>query len=379
MDNVHISALYVYPVKACQGVKLASCAALFSGLEYDRTFCIVDMEGTRYPQRQSLSQRQLPKLASISVAFSLEERAIMLSAPGCAPVSVPLDASTYESADDITIECGSASTTSAGSWQLGTMAGKVCNAKVNAWLSDYLNDVDAAKRKKPRAQFALVKAIGERFLARYAGPTQAPFSNDIKKQRTFEASPFKMQRVPIIPEDACQFADFGPFLLTSAASLSDLSREIGDEHPMSAFRPNIVVAGEGLAPWEEDTWKSLNIGEEASFRVLKSCPRCTVPARNQKSGDWQYPTKGEKLKVQKALRKMFPEKTVDDEWGAEWQGPMFGVHVAVDFEARISVGDKVQIVEHAADERSSLWFMLKYIVPLMLAVLITVVYKYILL
>ena len=71
---IAVSHLYVYPIKACQGVELESAKALSSGLEYDRSFCVVDLNGTRYSARQSLSQRQLPKLASIGVAFVSEKK-----------------------------------------------------------------------------------------------------------------------------------------------------------------------------------------------------------------------------------------------------------------------------------------------------------------
>ena len=52
---------------------------------------------------------------------------------------------------------------------------------------------------KPKANFRLVRASAERKLAKYAGPTQAPFSEDISKQRTGDASPFQMSKVPVKP------------------------------------------------------------------------------------------------------------------------------------------------------------------------------------
>eukprot|EP00656_Telonema_subtile_P014826 TRINITY_DN17671_c0_g1_i1.p3 TRINITY_DN17671_c0_g1~~TRINITY_DN17671_c0_g1_i1.p3 ORF type:complete len:106 (-),score=31.04 TRINITY_DN17671_c0_g1_i1:35-352(-) len=40
---------------------------------------------------------------------------------------------------------------------------------------------------------------------------------------------------------------------------------------------------------------------------------------------------------------MFPAKCIDPEWGAEWEGPMFGVHVANAGVSggKISVGDRL--------------------------------------
>ena len=74
---------------------------------------------------------------------------------------------------------------------------------------------------------------------------------------------------------------------------------------------NIPVTSSTNA-FDEETWKYFQIGNDAKFRFLKRCPRCTVPARNPANGDWLYP-KNKRL-PQKTLKKMFPLKTIDKEW-----------------------------------------------------------------
>lgn len=64
------------------------------------------------------------------------------------------------------------------------------------------------------------------------------------------------------------------------ASRKRLESEAGIPLSMERFRPNIVVDGEQLAPFEEDLWSEVAItGPESSvtFKLVKPCSRCTIP------------------------------------------------------------------------------------------------------
>jgi uncharacterized protein YcbX len=105
-------------------------------------------------------------------------------------------------------------------------------------------------------------------------------------------------------------------------------------------------------PWAEEDWRTFSISG-TKFRKLKNCPRCTVPARDQKTGGWA--NEDDKLLVQKTLRKMFPEKCIDAEWGQEWEGPMFGIHVgSAGVQAELRVGDLIEVTSRAANPRQML-------------------------
>ncbi|MBF8295225.1 MAG: putative Fe-S protein [Bacteroidetes bacterium] len=65
-------------------------------------------------------------------------------------------------------------------------------------------------------------------------------------------------------------------------SLEDLNARLAVPVPMNRFRPNLVI--DGTSAFEEDTWRSLQIGS-VSFRVVKPCARCTVPTVNQDTGE----------------------------------------------------------------------------------------------
>jgi uncharacterized protein YcbX len=82
-------------------------------------------------------------------------------------------------------------------------------------------------------------------------------------------------------EDRVSFADGYPLLLASEASLGDLNARMASPLPMDRFRPNLVVAG--AAPWAEDFWRRIRIGD-AVFRVVKPCDRCIVTTTDQATG-----------------------------------------------------------------------------------------------
>jgi hypothetical protein len=194
-----VSQIWVYPIKACQGVKLKSAKIGPCGVDLDRAWCIVDRDGKRYRQNEQLSQRKLPCLASVCVEILEGRKFLHLNAPDMPMIAVPVEESAYEENEPITIECGAKSTTSSGSWQLGTMEGRCATDEVNEWLTTYLNKVDKNKKTKPTTRYALVRSMSAsvRYMHRYCGPTQVEYSGDVAKQRTLEGSPFKMQKVNV--------------------------------------------------------------------------------------------------------------------------------------------------------------------------------------
>ena len=188
---------------------------------------------------------------------------------------------------------------------------------------------------------------------------------------------FRMRDVPVSANDRVFYSDFAPLNIASLNSLNllrdEMKYEMSDDdvggatnhgstqsatthlpskHPITCFRPNIVVligdkntSNDALTnAFGEETWQYFQIGENAKFRYLKRCPRCTVPSRNPTTGDWLY--KKNKRLPQKTLKKMFPAKAIDKEWEEQWQGATFGVHIGWDSEGEdstvIEVGDHVQ-------------------------------------
>ena len=190
------------------------------------------------------------------------------------------------------VECAGASTTSAGSWSLGTIQARQLPA-VSKWLTNTLNEdeFDSQKKKKPKARYLLVHLPYEnpgRDLSVYGGPDQRPFSEDIAAQRSGLASPFKFKKINITKTDRIAFQDVCPINILSMKSFRDLQKKmlkkLGFESnavqdaarslsPL-AFRPNIIVDGD-LYPYEEELWANFTIkgqvrgGEELRKYMIK--------------------------------------------------------------------------------------------------------------
>ena len=172
-----VVGLYVYPIKACQPISLRKTKLNSMGFQLDRIFCIVDINGDRYTEKQALSQRQLPTLASISVEFENVNRkdVLILSAPNMGKkVKVYTDEKKYEKNAQVLVECAGRSTTSNGGWSMGVLPGWNCGDEVTRWLSVYLNDTEKStgRRSKPLATYVLVRACSKdaaRHLSTYAG------------------------------------------------------------------------------------------------------------------------------------------------------------------------------------------------------------------
>jgi uncharacterized protein len=106
-----------------------------------------------------------------------------------------------------------------------------------------------------------------------------------KPSRLVRFPPAKLRRVnpAYAPEEAhVAFSDGYPELLLSEASVADLSQRAGVALSVDRFRPNIVVAG--TAPYDEDTWQRIEIGD-VPFDVVKPCERCVITTIDQSTGN----------------------------------------------------------------------------------------------
>ncbi len=136
------------------------------------------------------------------------------------------------------------------------------------------------------------------------------------------------------PEDFTAYADAYPVTIASEASLRQLNDWIiegaldrGEEPPaplpMQRFRPNLVVDGE--APFAEDDWSSVVIGE-VRFRVAKPTDRCVMTTIDLES-----------LKTSKEpIRTLARHRLVDHK-------TLFAVHLIPETTGRISLGDPVMV------------------------------------
>lgn len=214
-----LTTIYRYPVKSCRWDELQQAEVEPWGLAGDRRWMLVDDEGEVVTARE---HRRL-----LLVTPRLDGTALQLHAPGRPSLTVKVPegelapVSVWSSRLDAT-----PATPDAHAW-FSELAG----------ISLRLVYLDDPMRRRPNPQFS-------------------------------EAG------------DRVSFADGYPLLLASEASLASLNRWIAEGPraaegplPMTRFRPNVVVSG--AAPWTEDGWRRLRIGD-VTFRAVKGCDRCVL-------------------------------------------------------------------------------------------------------
>ncbi len=134
-------------------------------------------------------------------------------------------------------------------------------------------------------------------------------------------------------EGLAKFADGYAVLVIGAASLADLNRRLQGNGsaalPMNRFRPNLVLAGDDLGPYDEDrlTWLKR---DGIALKPVKGCVRCSITTTDQATGQRD----AEPLLTLASYR-------VDEALG----GPVFGQNVIVVEGAgrTLRVGDALDI------------------------------------
>jgi uncharacterized protein YcbX len=215
-----LSAINRYPVKSCRGQQPSTATVEPWGLAGDRRWLVVDDAG------QGMTAREHPQMLLVTPTLRADG-GLTLAAPDAAPIEVDVPAGA-----PVPVKVHSSE-----------LAGTPAALDASAWFSKIVGEsarlvyLDDPTRRHPNPRFAE-------------------------------------------PTDYVSFADAYPLLLATSASLAQLNDWIAegpraDEGPlpMTRFRPNDGV--DGTAPWEEDGWRRIRIGD-ATFRVVKGCDRCVM-------------------------------------------------------------------------------------------------------
>jgi len=215
-----------YPVKGLAGVSVEHAEVTPTGLRHDRSYMLVEPDGT------FLSQRSMPAMAPLRVTVLGDGEALRLSADGAGDLEIPV---AYDGKRrDVSLF---------GKW-FG--AGVVQDPAADEWFSERLG--------KPAA---LVRVTPEHERPGWG----------VHKGET-------------------GFGDAHALLITSLSSLDGLNQRIveagGDAIPMNRFRPNIVASGWD-DPHTEDKVLRASVGE-VEFGYAARAIRCAVPTVNQATG-----------------------------------------------------------------------------------------------
>jgi uncharacterized protein YcbX len=221
-NSIHISALYLYPVKSCAGERVEELPLDALGAVDDRRFMLVDADG------RFVTQREHPALAKVTVRRVAG--GLVLSAPTCDALRVGTPDASVPSRD-------------ARVWSDDVHV-RDCGDAAAAWFADFLG--------VPVRLVHLPVEAGRQVDRRYAPPGA----------RT-------------------GLSDGFPLLVATDASLADLARRAGTPLVMERFRPNVVLADS--LPWEEDDWLVLRVGG-VTLTLVKPCARCSITLVDPETG-----------------------------------------------------------------------------------------------
>jgi uncharacterized protein len=217
-----VSALYVYPIKSCRGIRVQEWPVVARGFAADRRWMIVDARG------QFVTQRELAQLALVNTALEADQ--LRLSAPGCPELVLPL---TYETGEPRAVQV----------WE--DRAAGIVHELGSAWFSSYLE-----------------------------APHELVY---MPEQHQRQVNPARAK-----PGDIVSFADAYPFMVLSEASLADLNSRLDVPITIERFRPNIVIGDS--EPFAEDGFARVRMGE-ISFRGPKRCERCVITTIDVQTGE----------------------------------------------------------------------------------------------
>ena len=263
-----LQELTIYPIKSFAGITLNESEVTERGLLFDRNWMLVNSDG------KFLSQREFSELSLLNT--QIENDKLIIS---------------HRIHKNLLIK-------------LGLKESQKVLSTVDVWDDTMLAEnvsIEASQKLSEilKQEVSLVK-IGQQ-TSRLADPRFV--NSDIQ----------------------VSFADGFPFLIISQASLDDLNSRLDSPVEMNRFRPNIVV--NGSKPFEEDTWKEIQIGE-CRFQIVKPCARCEITTINQ----------------QTAERGKEPLRTLAT-YRRDGNKVLFGQNMVALNTGKISVGDAVKILK----------------------------------
>jgi len=280
-----ISRLFIFPIKSCRGIEVQAFDCTHFGpsnnLARDRTFVIVNREGT------TVTARQVPKLVLLTPSFHDAE--MWLDAAGMETFKLKVIHDQETRPIVKCIVCRS------------PIEGRDCGAEVGEWIDKYIGS---------------------------PGHKLVQFTNDLKPRLVGIEQPFPRTT----KHDVSTFTDLSTYNVLPQASLDDLNSRLANPVPMEQFRPNMVVEQSGA--FEEDHWVDIRVGEHVQFRNIMPCNRCVLTLVNPNTGvkDDIEPLKT--LRSYRQTKDPFWRKFIKDT-------PMLGLYLSIDRCGRINVGDPV--------------------------------------
>ena len=218
---MQVTRLRVYPVKSFAGADVGSATVLPWGLEGDRRWAVVDPDG------ELVTAREANELLALTAEVLADGGLLLADRDGGGEplrVDVPSDAA------PVAVGQSRQGTALPAGWE------------ADDWLG-----------------------------IRLGRPVRLIWQPDPR------ARPVSPERGGM-PGDRMSLADAAPLLLANESSLAQLDRWTDETTPpldMLRFRPNVIIDGDPEAPFAEDGWPFVQLGD-VRFRVSGTCDRCVM-------------------------------------------------------------------------------------------------------
>ncbi|XP_037775397.1 mitochondrial amidoxime reducing component 2-like isoform X1 [Penaeus monodon] len=273
-----VSKVYLYPIKSCAGIGLASAQAtqlgLSSGTVRDRSLIIMNEKGVM------VTGRMIP--ATVKIKARVDDGILTLEFPGAPSFSILLSQVEEKNIRKTTRV-----------WD-DTVPGLDCGDEAASWL---------------------MEVLGRKCRLLYHGSIPSPRNTDLGEE------------YPLLrDDDNSLYADLTGYMLMTRESIGDLETRVKTHLPPQNFRPNILVEGT-KGPYDEDLWEYIRIGNTL-FRNVKPCSRCIFTTIDYETG--------KKDANMEPLRTLRSYRCVEGD-----NSPHFGINLGVDITGTINEGDAV--------------------------------------
>jgi uncharacterized protein YcbX len=274
-----IASLHRYPIKSTRGHDLERAELDPWGVRGDRRWMLIGADG------ECVTARVYPSMLSVTAEFDPAAQELSLRRPGAEALVVPVPNGPTE---PVTVHRNPATGVDAG-------------AAAHGWFSAVVGEpVRLMYQRRPQDR-----------------PTNPLWS---------------------LPDDRVSFADAYPLLVCTTASLDALNQLVARgrfaaEGPldMRRFRPNAVITGDAMAPWIEDGWRRIRLGDIV-FRVAKGSARCILTTTDPDTGE----------RGREPLATLAKHRRFD---GQSWFGINVIPEVHVDDDAALVAGDRVEVLD----------------------------------
>lgn len=233
---LHISQLFIYPIKSVGGISVDSSPVTSTGLLHDRRWMLVDQHG------RFISQRENSILALLRIQIRSSTLVVFHKDHPTTSIEIPI----FDPAEVNSLP------------RLGVIIwNDLCNAIVYPQpYSDWFTRV-------------------------LETPCQLVYMDDTVRREVDKTYAFR--------NEINSFSDGFPLLMIGQSSLDDLNARLPYPIPINRFRPNLVF--EGGYPFQEDDMPIFEING-LEYQAVKPCARCIIPTIDQETGiKYEEPTK----------------------------------------------------------------------------------------